>query len=66
MKKIKPMNTMKILKLRYVKQVVGRLFNLNNISWCIENKQKLIDVLNKLNKNDLQILSDHIQNKINN
>ena len=58
------MNGMKALKLKYIQLITSRLFNLNNIAWCNDNRENLIKVLNKLNKSDLVILGSYIDNKL--
>ena len=58
------MNGMKALKLKYIQLITSRLFNLNNIKWCTDNRDNLIKVLNKLNKSDLIVLGNYIDNKL--
>ena len=52
------------MKNKLIKLIYSGLFNLNNISWCNDNKENLTKVLNKLNKADLIILGNYIDNKI--
>ena len=47
-----------------IRLILSRLFNLNNITWCNDNRENLIKVLNKLNQSDLIILGNYIDNKI--
>ena len=52
------------MKYKLIRNVISRLFNLNNITWCNDNRENLIKVLNKLNKSDLVILGNYIDNKL--
>ena len=47
-----------------IRLILSRLFNLNNITWCNDNRENLIKGLNKLNQSDLIILGNYIDNKI--
>ena len=52
------------MKYKIIRNVISGLFNLNNITWCNDNRANLIKVLNKLNKSDLIILGNYIDQKI--
>ena len=51
------------MKYKIIRNVISGLFNLNNITWCNDNRANLIKVLNKLNKSDLIILGNYIDQK---
>ena len=52
------------MKFKLIRMILSRLFNLNNITWCNDNRENLIKVLDKLNKSDLIILGNYIDQKI--
>ena len=52
------------MKYKLIRMILSRLFNINNITWCNDNRENLIKVLNKLNKSDLIILGNYIDQKI--